>query len=86
MDKIELSACPFCGSSRAEIHGATAFYGVCLDCEASTGLCNSREEAALKWNRRADNANADCPLCADFCPVCYTPGVCRFEEREVETE
>ena len=26
--------------------------------------------------------NADCPLCADFCPVVFTPGVCRFEDRE----
>ena len=27
--------------------------------------------------------NADCPMCADFCPVVDVPGVCRFEEREV---
>ena len=26
--------------------------------------------------------NADCPMCADFCPVPDIPGVCRFEERE----
>ena len=26
--------------------------------------------------------NADCPMCADFCPVVDVPGVCRFEERE----
>lgn len=26
--------------------------------------------------------NAECPVCADFCPVIDTPGVCRFEERE----
>ena len=25
--------------------------------------------------------NADCPLCADFCPVSDIPGVCRFEDR-----
>lgn len=25
--------------------------------------------------------NADCPMCADFCPVVDVPGVCRFEER-----
>ena len=25
--------------------------------------------------------NADCPLCADYCPVVDFPGVCRFEER-----
>ncbi len=27
--------------------------------------------------------NADCPMCADYCPVVDVPGVCRFEEREV---
>ena len=25
--------------------------------------------------------NADCPMCADFCPVPDTEGVCRFEDR-----
>ena len=25
--------------------------------------------------------NADCPLCADYCPVADVPGVCRFEDR-----
>lgn len=25
--------------------------------------------------------NADCPMCADFCPVADVPGVCRFEDR-----
>ena len=28
--------------------------------------------------------NANCPMCADFCPVPDIPGVCRFEEREVK--
>ena len=38
-----------------------------------------------KWEQDEVCVNADCPLCADFCPVCYTPGVCRFEEREEQT-
>lgn len=36
-----------------------------------------------KWEQDEVCVNADCPLCADFCPVSDTPGVCRFEEREV---
>lgn len=28
--------------------------------------------------------NADCPMCADFCPVVDVPGVCRFEERSAD--
>lgn len=30
--------------------------------------------------------NADCPMCADFCPVVDVPGVCRFEERGFKNE
>ena len=29
--------------------------------------------------------NADCPMCADFCPVLVQPGVCRFEDRGKRT-
>ena len=25
--------------------------------------------------------NADCPMCAEYCPVVDFPGVCTFEER-----
>ena len=25
--------------------------------------------------------NPICPMCADFCPVMYDPGVCRYEDR-----
>ena len=25
--------------------------------------------------------NADCPMCADYCPVVDVTGVCKFEER-----
>lgn len=28
--------------------------------------------------------NDKCPLCADYCPVPYTEGVCKFEERSKE--
>ena len=30
--------------------------------------------------------NADCPMCADFCPVVDVPGVCRFEDRGGEED
>ena len=29
--------------------------------------------------------NAECPMCADYCPVPGIHGVCRFEEREEKT-
>lgn len=34
-----------------------------------------------KWMQDEICVNADCPMCADYCPVVDVPGVCRFEER-----
>ena len=48
---IKLRRCPFCGSANTQVRGATAFYGVCLDCGSSTNCCDSYEEAAELWNR-----------------------------------
>lgn len=39
-----------------------------------------------KWEQDEVCVNADCPLCADFCPVSDTPGVSRFEDRGTETK
>lgn len=37
--------------------------------------------ADCKWMQDEICVNADCPICADYCPVVDVPGVCRFEER-----
>lgn len=39
-----------------------------------------------KWEMDEVCVNADCPVCADFCPVINYPGVCRREERVEENE
>lgn len=39
-----------------------------------------------KWMQDEICVNADCPMCADYCPVADVPGVCRFEEREERNE
>ena len=39
-----------------------------------------------KWMQDEICVNADCTMCADFCPVVDVPGVCRFEEREERNE
>ena len=36
-----------------------------------------------KWEEDEVCVNADCPICADFCPVVDYPGVCRYEDRAV---
>lgn len=56
---------------------------------------NEEIEARLKTNQATKQAtsectycldefcvNAECPMCADYCPVPDTPGVCRYEDRE----
>lgn len=34
-----------------------------------------------KWMQDEVCVNADCPACADYCPVANTPDVCTYEER-----
>ena len=36
-----------------------------------------------RWCEGSDEVcvNADCPLCAGFCPLTDFPGVCRYEDR-----
>lgn len=58
MDTIELKPCPFCGSSRISVRGATIFYVVCLDCEASTNIAHEKQRAIDYWNRRKNSDRA----------------------------
>lgn len=37
-----------------------------------------------KWCMDEICVNADCPLCADYCPVPNDPEVCRYEDRKQE--
>lgn len=37
--------------------------------------------ADCRWNHDEFCVNADCPMCADYCPVADYPDVCRFEDR-----
>ena len=37
--------------------------------------------ADCKWMQDEICVNADCPMCADYCPVADYEGVCRFEDR-----
>ena len=35
-----------------------------------------------KWEQDEVCVNADCPVCADFCPVTNCPETCKFAEME----
>lgn len=39
------------------------------------------EQEVGRLREERDAAIADCPMCADYCPVVDVPGVCRFEDR-----
>lgn len=54
----KLLPCPFCGSTNTQIRGTYMAYGICLNCESSTGLHHGREAAEEAWNRRTNNANS----------------------------
>ena len=43
----------------------------------------SEQIKPCRWCEGSDEvcANADCPLCAGFCPLRDYPGVCRYEDR-----
>lgn len=68
--------CPFCGRKIVKTVNA-------WEREPQAGQVK-KEPGPCKWLSDDFNeicVNADCPLCADFCPVSDTPGVCRYEER-----
>jgi hypothetical protein len=65
-----LAACPFCGNteSSGKQHDLrrrplTKFIAECHVCGARTRQCDTPEEAAYLWNRRAALARPDAPLC-----------------------
>lgn len=52
----EVLACPFCGSGHApelqDTGDDDACYLECLECGASTAVCETPEAARQAWNRR----------------------------------
>ena len=53
---MTLKPCPYCGGKAGFatwiLEGGEREYSVmCDDCEAETPLCETKEEAAEKWNR-----------------------------------
>ena len=62
-----------------------------IDLSDGRGLCrvimeDDFKKAIKKMPKGIIADVADCPMCADFCPVPDIPGVCRFEEREERNE
>lgn len=62
----QLKSCPFCGSKWTQVRwigfrdappsGFVAEYrGECSDCGATTRAFNNPDDAAVAWNRRADD-------------------------------
>lgn len=59
-EQIDMKNCPFCGGegmigAKYRYHHPIHFFVVCRKCGAMAKDEKTREEAAKKWNRRADN-------------------------------
>lgn len=48
----------------------------------ATGETQDGRQRICGWEADEICTNADCPMCADYCPVHNDPGVCRFDDRE----
>lgn len=50
----ELKPCPFCGGEATRVNNLIPkeWHVVCLECDASTGFCETEQGAVTTWNRR----------------------------------
>ena len=55
-------------------------------CESYEAPNNNASVAACLYCLDEICVNADCPMCADYCPVVDFPDVCKHEERERKSE
>ena len=53
-----LKPCPFCGGEARIIEAANGVLAECSNCYSSTGMCWSREQVTIDWNRRAKPAES----------------------------
>ena len=75
MKTKKLVNCPQCGGFGFTSTPVSTDYEITV-CRAKT--CELCHGAGVI---EAPMTNADCPMCADYCPVADVPGVCRFEDR-----
>ena len=80
MKTNKLVNCPQCGGFGFTSTPVSTDYEITV-CRAKTcELCHGAGVIEVPMT------NADCPMCADYCPVVDVPGVCRFEERGFKNE
>lgn len=86
----ELKRCPECGGVATVIHMYDTYDRADFGWDAGCGRYRAGDGLHTKemkvsglpsWMQDEVCVNADCPACADYCPVANYPGVCRFEGR-----
>ena len=77
--------CRWCGAGIAGSSKHTVAGWLPADMTTSAPTANERAVKPMlddcKWMQDEVCVNADCPACADYCPVANYPGVCKYEER-----
>lgn len=80
VEDIDDMKCSVCKERWNYCDNDTYRFVFCPNCGAKMdGVVTMTDDC--KWMQDEICVNADCPMCADYCPVADNPGVCRFEER-----
>lgn len=81
-----LESCPFIVQAWACTYEEAAedliSKGVRLETKQATKRATSDSVNECEYCLDEFCVNAECPMCADYCPVVDYPGVCRYEDRE----
>lgn len=88
-DVVEVVRCKDCKAYEAHlVAGGAGYCNVYYRMTPENEFCslgetheNTRKTHECVYCMDEICVNADCPMCADYCPISDTPDVCKYEER-----